>query len=343
MRELLVLFCAALPAAHAQDSPDARDLIMRSGGQPMGARSLRLSGTRTQEVAGQKTAATFTITIAGDGRARWEEKNPGGGRLQIWDGGSLWNYFPATNQYTQGPAPRAPDPEPINVIKFGRRSASLTSAAVVRVEPLNFGDKAVDCYVVRAEYSGTLWNPNVHGIVRTVWITRDRELVLKDSWEMEMPGSSPAMRGNITFTYSEIEWDAPVPDDLLVFQPPPGSIRIGPTGGSGGGGRDMTTPPVLPPGVYRPGNGVTSPVLISKVEPQYSEEARAAKYQGSVLLNVVIDAQGRPSDVSVLHALGLGLDEQAIEAVKQWRFEPGKRAGTPVPVMAQIEVNFRMQ
>jgi TonB family protein len=95
-------------------------------------------------------------------------------------------------------------------------------------------------------------------------------------------------------------------------------------------------------GVYRVGGGVSAPVLLSKVEPAYSPEALAAQFQGTVVLSVVIRPDGRVYNIQVVRSLGLGLDEQAAEAVTQWKFEPGKRGGAPVAVGATIEVNFRM-
>jgi periplasmic protein TonB len=87
---------------------------------------------------------------------------------------------------------------------------------------------------------------------------------------------------------------------------------------------------------------VTAPALMLKIEPEYSEEARKAKYQGTVLLAVEIDAEGRARNIHVLHSLGLGLDEKAIEAVRKWKFRPGTKDGKPVTVAATIEVNFRL-
>jgi TonB family protein len=95
-------------------------------------------------------------------------------------------------------------------------------------------------------------------------------------------------------------------------------------------------------GVYRIGGGVSAPVLLRKVEPEYSEEARKAKFQGTVVLSVVVDESGRPREIRVTQAVGLGLDEKAIDAVRQWRFQPGRRAGKPVAVLAIVEVNFRL-
>ncbi len=95
-------------------------------------------------------------------------------------------------------------------------------------------------------------------------------------------------------------------------------------------------------GAYRIGGGVSAPTLLYKVEPEYSEEARQAKFQGTVLLFVVVDEHGNPRDIQVLRPLGLGLDQKAIEAVQKWKFSPGKKDGKPVPVEARIEVNFRL-
>jgi TonB family protein len=106
---------------------------------------------------------------------------------------------------------------------------------------------------------------------------------------------------------------------------------VGPGSGGGFGG-----------GVFRVGGGVTSPVPVYRIEPEYSEEARKAKYQGTVVLSVIIDAKGRPTNIKVIRSLGLGLDEKAIEAVSKWKFRPGLKDGKPVAVYASIEVNFRL-
>jgi TonB family protein len=95
-------------------------------------------------------------------------------------------------------------------------------------------------------------------------------------------------------------------------------------------------------GVYQIGGDVSQPVPIYKPEPEYSEEARKAKYSGTVLLQLVIDEHGNTRDIHVIRPLGLGLDEKAIEAVAKWRFRPALKGGRPVAVQAQVEVNFRL-
>jgi TonB family protein len=84
------------------------------------------------------------------------------------------------------------------------------------------------------------------------------------------------------------------------------------------------------------------PAVIAKCAPQYTEEARRAKVEGTVVLYVRIYPDGRAKTFRVQHSLGLGLDEKAMEAVKQWRFRPGMKDGQVVTVPATIEVNFRL-
>ena len=91
-----------------------------------------------------------------------------------------------------------------------------------------------------------------------------------------------------------------------------------------------------------PPNSSFAPKLIYKVDPEYTEEARKAKYQGTVLVYVKVTPDGRPTDLKVLRSLGMGLDEKALECVAKWRFEPGTKDGQAVTVEAQIEVNFRL-
>jgi TonB family protein len=114
--------------------------------------------------------------------------------------------------------------------------------------------------------------------------------------------------------------------------------------GAGEGGSFRAPMPVVGsrPGVYRVGGGITAPALIYKTEPEYTEEARAAKFQGTVLLYVEIEPTGIATNIKVQRSLGLGLDQKAVEAVQKWRFKPGMKDSNPVTVQATIEVNFRL-
>ena len=121
-----------------------------------------------------------------------------------------------------------------------------------------------------------------------------------------------------------------------------GSGHGGGVGPGGGGGYGPGSDGGFGGGAYRVGNGVSAPILLFKKEPEYSEEARKAKYQGTVVLSIEVDPSGRAVNPRVLRSLGLGLDEKAVEAVRQWKFKPGYKDGKPVTVAATIEVNFRL-
>ncbi len=158
----------------------------------------------------------------------------------------------------------------------------------------------------------------------------------------------------------EIQPDAPLPktnlpnfgDPLAKIGGPPsngpgsgagiGTGRGGGVGSGKGAGFGPGEGGNMGGGVYKIGGGVSAPTLVFKVEPEYSEEARKAKFQGTVVLSVVVDEKGQPRELKVLRPLGLGLDEKAIEAVMKWKFRPGFKDGRPVAVAATIEVNFRL-
>ncbi len=106
---------------------------------------------------------------------------------------------------------------------------------------------------------------------------------------------------------------------------------VGPGRGGGIGG-----------GVFRVGGGISAPRALYAPDPDYSEEARKAKYQGVCVLWLVVGPDGRPRDIRVSRSLGMGLDEKAIEAVRLWKFEPAMKDGKPVAVQINVEVNFRL-
>jgi protein TonB len=106
---------------------------------------------------------------------------------------------------------------------------------------------------------------------------------------------------------------------------------VGPGSGGGVGG-----------GVYKVGGGISAPQPINTPDPEYTEEARRAKIQGTCILWLIVDAEGRPRDIRVVRGLGYGLDAKALESVKQWRFEPAKKDGQPVNVQVSVEVGFRL-
>ncbi|MBV9182069.1 MAG: energy transducer TonB [Acidobacteria bacterium] len=104
---------------------------------------------------------------------------------------------------------------------------------------------------------------------------------------------------------------------------------VGPGRDGGFGGETFSTSVIAPRAIYSP-------------DPEYSEEARITKQQGTVVLSLIVDLEGRPRDIHVVRSLGMGLDEKAIEALHKWRFEPGKKGGIRVAMHVNVEVSFRL-
>jgi protein TonB len=112
-------------------------------------------------------------------------------------------------------------------------------------------------------------------------------------------------------------------------------VGHGPGVGAGSGGG-------IGGGVYHVGGGISAPTAISSPDPDYTEEARREKKQGTVVLWLIVDSSGRPRDIHVARGLGFGLDGKAIDAVKQWRFQPALKDGRPVDVQISVEVDFHL-
>jgi len=106
---------------------------------------------------------------------------------------------------------------------------------------------------------------------------------------------------------------------------------VGPGTGGGYGG-----------GIMSVGGGVAAPEVIHSVEPEFTQEARQANFQGSVSIKLIVDSQGNPQNVRVTRHLGMGLDEKAMEAVRQYKFKPAMYQGHPVSVQIVMDVDFHL-
>jgi TonB family protein len=111
------------------------------------------------------------------------------------------------------------------------------------------------------------------------------------------------------------------------------------------GEQAKTAPLPLPEGVFRPGGAVTLPEIVKEVRPQYTAESMRAKIQGVIEVEAVVQTDGTVGMVRVVRSLDKehGLDEQAVKAVKQWRFRPGKKDGVAVPVLVSIDLTFTLR
>jgi TonB family protein len=95
-------------------------------------------------------------------------------------------------------------------------------------------------------------------------------------------------------------------------------------------------------GIYKVGGAVSAPKLIHSVDPKYTEEAKRDKFEGVCYVDLIVDPQGMPRDIHVAKAVGKGLDENAVKAIQQYRFEPAKLEGKPVPVKITIKMSSRI-
>ncbi len=137
---------------------------------------------------------------------------------------------------------------------------------------------------------------------------------------------------------------------LPAAPPSNGTGSGGGIGSGSGGGVGVGHGPGVGPGigggigggVFKVGGGISAPQALSTPDPEYTEEARRAKTQGTCILWLIVDAEGRPRDIRIVRGLGFGLDAKAVEAVKQWRFEPALKDGKPVNVQISVEVGFRL-
>lgn len=365
-----------LTTGASAQTPDARDILMRSDDALLHASTVRMKAVEDLDMsmngAEVKIAMHFELSM-GTGKRFHYQVNVGDiEKLMVSDGKTTWTYLPKTNAYTVATGSSPAPAQDMQNIFYGRVAANITRAEVLRTESISIDTRSMDCFVIRAEYSHVAGLPNSTAAVRTVWIDRDSGLIWRDIWEGEQKVGNPPVSSHvrIAFNYSLLELGAPLADDLFAFQPPEGARLVksftppgvvgGPNLPSAGmpnygdplgkleppdtrsGSNASVVMPPLRPGVYRAGNGVTKPVLLSKAEPLYSEEARKAGIQGVVILYIEVGANGQVQNPKVVKSLGHGLDDQAIEAVKQWKFQPGEKDGAPVAVAATIDVNFRL-
>jgi TonB family protein len=215
----------------------------------------------------------------------------------------------------------------------------LVSAKFIREESVEVDGEQIPCFLVHGEYSDASTKTE-----RDVWVDKNRNFVLRMESKTSVQSAilSAPMETIRNLRVTSLKTGVFIPDEEFAFKPPEGA-KPRATGPIQVPGLQPGPPiPAAGQGVYRIGGGVSAPRLSFKVEPRYSDAARQAKVQGTVVLYVVVGEDGVPRDMKVLRSLEPSLDRNAIEAVQQWRFNPGLKDGKPVAVQATIEVNFRL-
>jgi len=329
----VVLFLAALASAQTND---ARALLQEVASSAHTTNSWRAEGTEVSELAASgiqlRSEVRFKLAIQGPSKMRWETSGDDD-TLMVCDGTDHWTYYQHGLSFYRNSVSVGPCKPSLG--DFSQLTDNLTAAIVIGRDRIQVNGGPVECDVVRAEYTVPPppgGNAVVPGLVRTMCIDTVRALVLRESSERTALGG----RSIITITYSVIERKPELPMDLFQFTVPTGTVE---DEGPQGGGDD----PILEGGVYRRGPRVSGPMLVSKVEPSYTEGARRAGISGMVLVSLAVDPSGKPRSMKVIRGLGFGLDEKAVEAVAQWRYRPGLKDGVAATVgISMAVVNFRL-
>ncbi len=335
--------CSVLPAAalaamwlfpfmtEAQTSPDSPGITVDAG-----AVLLHRAPVRTPEGSTETGRVVLEATLDGRGEVSDARVVSGPEELRKAALSSVlqWHYQP-------GPAVAQ------IAIQFGNGAVPAPVAAPGPVATAQQQTKGLPRAIATAAAGGTLRTIEFAGISPEAEQQLRERLPIHEGDTVsreDMASVTAAVRAfdsHLTAAFTIGNSDAMA----LRIGPAPAGGAIGFVGGARGGQPTVQLPsaPIVPlaAGVYRPGGDVSNPIPISRPEPEYSEEARKAKWGGTVLLSLVIDQNGKPQDIHVIKPLGLGLDEKAIEAVTQWSFKPGMKSGVPVSVQAQIEVTFR--
>jgi TonB family protein len=311
MLGILLLLSAAV---QAQTDADAADLIRQVSETAKNLKSLRLEGhividTKTTR-SENHDEQVFSIAISRPGLAYFEV----GDTLRVCDGETLWTWFAATKRYTQLSHVDPSLCEPVLQAWEGAAD-NMTSEGIVGRDKVEFEGNSVECEVVRAQYSRAPWfitrgREEPTGI-RTLCIDPNRHVILRDTVEATVTrADGSTLQRTTTVTLDKLEVNPELDASLFNFTPAP----------------DAWSQPVP---VYRP-------------DPSYDEKARKKKIQGTVILSVVVGADGIPYDIKVVKPLDPGLDKKAVEAVSTWRFKPGMKNGHPAAMKAQVEMNFRL-
>ena len=328
----------------AQLNDDARALLQEVATSALAAKSWRAEGVRIDELTapGIHVLGEIHFHVAVNGRSylRWEstaDASGAEGDLTVCDGADHWTYHSPGVVFDRNAIGVSPCVEP-PILAWDRLPDNLLSATVIGQDLLQFGGGLRECEVVRAEYAApeVVGNaPAVRRTARTMCIDTSNKFILRDHLELAAPGSDA--HSSTTITYSNYERNPELPRDTFQFQVPTGTFQ---DTGPYLDGDD----PVAEDGVYRMGGNVGGPELIYNTEPSYTPEARKAGISGIVLLSLIVDADGKPRNVSVVRGLDHGLDEKALEVVQTWRFRAGMRNGVPVAVGGVVvAVSFRLR
>ncbi len=326
-----MFICAPLLCAQADDH--ALDLLKQAIAAARTTTTFRAEGT----TVGEMTGAGMNIKdqpiyfrAAAESPLRTHRENSGGDQSQNTCDGAETLYTGGSGFYRgqrQGGCT-------MSLADLIHVEDNPTAATLIGRDQVQLADGIHNCELIRGDWTlardhGVTWHA-----VNTLCIEPERNLILRYVSETTGGGNDLHTVDKLVFTV--IDLNPRYSAALFAFSVPTGTMEDeGPQLG-----RES---PVSVAGVYRIGAGVSYPRVASKVEPAYTKEAEDDRVEGLVLVSVVVAPDGTPNDLKIVRAVGHGLDERAIQAVRQWHFEPGMSGGMPVPVgPIVVAVNFRL-
>jgi TonB family protein len=323
----------------AQTAEESVPLLREAVELARTAQSWRAEGTLTEEITGtglHSTAETkFRLAFRLPNQGRFEITEGAVPQLRVCGGTAQWTYYPQRNRYSKVASPSiVPCAYPLN--EWAPLLATLHGQTLAGSDAVTVDGQTRQCQLVHGDFDAT--GGSTKGESRTLCIDPASKLILRYRIERVSP---EGVRRIATYTFTSLERDGPLAPEVFEFHAPEGATQTG-------AGAGFVAPSAYLPGsgssggVFRVGGDVSPPVLILKKEPTYTEKARKARLQGTVILAIVVSPEGEATNIQVVRSLGKGLDEKAIEAVRAWKFRPGMKDGVPVAVTAQINVNFRL-
>ena len=314
----LILLLILGSVGFAQVSGDASGLIRAISDSANETGAWRIEGS----IKRGDSDASFVLQIQSPDKIRYEQKGGATPAVVVCNASNAWLYSPPVNAYRKFMPKESPACSLI-IEEWKRLPETLESPKLVGKGSYLVEGKSRECQLVRGASKPL---PESAGSrKRTLCIDQKRNLI---AWE-----KTESKEGSETYTYSRIEQNVTEADSTFTFEPPVGSKLT-----------DLQLPTPGPLGSHNipRAPGVSLPRIVSNVEPRYDDDSRRAKIEGIVVLYVVIDNMGVPSEIYLLKSLSPGLDANAASSVKKWRFSPAMKDGKPVSYGATIEVKFRL-
>ncbi len=346
----IILFVLLTAIGFAQGTTDALPLLREVAEASGNLTSYRAEGHIAEELdlGGQmKDEFAFRVFTRGPNQMRIEVSGgpdyaTGYPYLAVCKGQTGWVYYEKIKGFEEIGAREARPGycAPSSLTSFEHVADEVRSAVITGSDRVQFEGRAHSCLVVKAHYrviNDLMVSPGivrkVGRVDRTMCIDRERKLILRDSVDADLSAEPDHPHVLSTITYDRIERNPDLDPALFEFQPPLGATAV-------------EIPEIKPPQatveIPRAMHVHWPAEPVSKTEPEYTQEAWDEGIQGEVILVPDIDADGAIGDIKIQQSLGYGLDEKAIECVRQWRFNPSTEDGKPVKGGAWVTVNFSL-